>query len=472
MTAAAPPSGRRLQCVEKSALALILTFLLLSRSPDALRSRLPLSLPLYLALWSCLVLSWWRRRRAPVAALGAQQLWDASLVLCGLWMAVSTLRVGTAPPEFWIWQSGLLLAIYGRRSYGSFYHYGFLLAFASLVLFSQDVICLIQYGLLLKPSGGQSPLAAVVGITDRPWAFNVGGNGVRIVRTLGSLPHPNVLGALIVVLLPFVFAGSQAARERGRSPTTWCLSGLLLLSLVILIRNLSRLSLLAGALGVALMSLQEVTGFCRQGAEKRSLASAGRGVLPLALLATVLASCLVFDSATGGAFSRIVRAKVADSWSTVRVRSGLLDASLTAVSERPLLGYGFGGYRTALPEVETIAEQVSEAAARKYRGATGKRLEPHNLYLAIAIDGGIPALAFFLLPLFGTSGIVLRRIRDLDREEASIAVGVLSYLTMSFGYIITYEAELWPLFLFLLGALMADATRNRRHDGERGRAVP
>ena len=91
----------------------------------------------------------------------------------------------------------------------------------------------------------------------------------------------------------------------------------------------------------------------------------------------------------------------------------LWKASLRMIRSHPLLGVGFGNFRTILPLYEDPDEQVN--------------LIPHNTYLDVAAELGVPALLVFV-------GIMACAFRSLERTRCrSLAAGLAHFSRIAVG---------------------------------------
>ncbi len=410
-----------------------------------------LPLEVYLLLNGALVLLWLRRTHLLRDDSWVGWHWDLLVGLCGAWMALATVRNHHGSQALLAWETGALLAIYARRNYQRFFGHRFLLSFAATVLVFEASVCLAQYYAMAGTSSGQVRLAHFLGVDD-PTRFAVGGGGVRVSRAVGTFLHANVLGGWIAMLLPFALYGFQAARREAQAVRSSAWLSLLLLSLTILLRTFARLAAVAGAAASAVFI---VWVWLRPGAgsfRRRPSASAAVLLIPLAVAIAVGYATLGASGARG--LTSIVRAKIADGRNETLVRLVLMRGALSALAERPLTGWGYPMGDQGMPDLGTVARQVSPEVERKYQRVGDAKVHVHNLFLIIALNGGVPALLFFLGALLWVCIDALAHAIRFTPEEVSIAAGLVAYLVMSLGYTVVHD-QLWPLFLFLLGSLKA-----------------
>jgi hypothetical protein len=429
-------------------LATLLTLMLVARATAGVVG--PGSLRLYWLLLAALVVLWITAavterplRRRPLAL-------DLCLAGAGLWMTLATL-VNPEPDTqgLLVWLSGLVLAIYAHRRYRQLFDARLVLVFVVVVLVLQVAVSLVQLyqvGRLLRGEASAEELGI-----SRPERMMVGGGGARTARSVGVLVTANVLGSWLAMLVPISFAAGLDRALKRRWWTAVPLLGLSLATLAILVRNLSRLSLVMGL--AAVVAVAALT-LIRRGVSWREpavrLAAAAVALLAVAAAALVVAPHVV---GRGDGIGRIVRAKVADLRETVAFRLVLQRAALAAIPERPLLGVGYAASFRVLPTVGDAAASVSPRVVQRYRADAERRYRAHSLPLMLAVDGGLPALLLFFVPVVAALAQYARSFRSLSHEHDGLVTAVAVFLCLGVAYTVVYLGFLWPLSLFLVGCL-------------------
>lgn len=417
-----------------------------------------------LALYGLVSLAWLSVGLFAVRASGRPRpsWWDAALVGCGAWMALAT-AVAVAGDGggierrltltlLWYWGSGILLALYARRRYGTAWGSRFILGFATAILSAEVVVCLAQYQALSGDGVVESLLRRAMHAEDARDLFTVGGGGVRVTRAIGTFYHANAVGTCIVLLLPFLVHRLSAAWQARSTAAAAGALAVLLPSLAILLRNLSRASIVVGAIVLAAAVWVEIgRGPHASGASLRRRWR--RPALALGLVLLGAAGAWVAGDVGGGDLARVVRARLSDR-DTAGVRLGLVRAAGAALLERPLLGLGYGRGTAGMPGLSDVAGEVSASAAERYRGAGARQAPAHNLYLMMAMDGGLPALILFLIAAGTVAVGAAKGLRRLPPADACLAVSVLGGLLLGVAEPLVYDL-FWPFLLFAMGSLRA-----------------
>lgn len=137
-------------------------------------------------------------------------------------------------------------------------------------------------------------------------------------------------------------------------------------------------------------------------------------------------------------------ASVAEIDGTARGRVDEWRTAAAALDEAPVLGYGPEGYRVAFPGVVDAA----------YARAHGRDVIPdraHNGVLDVAVTGGVPAAAAYLVLLSVVVAGAWRGVRGVDPAVVGLAVGVLAYALQQQLLFPLLETD--PAFWLLAGAL-------------------
>jgi O-antigen ligase len=208
--------------------------------------------------------------------------------------------------------------------------------------------------------------------------------GARWLRAYGTLPHPNILGGVLLLYLGVVI---ERFLETGRRRAAWLLA--LALGVVSLVLTFSR----AAWLGAGVMLLGGIL--------LRPRAAAGRSFWLLLLVSVASASVTAllllpfFVARATGDVAIPTEQRSADE------RVLFVQAGLEVIRARPWLGVGAGAF------VESLAQ----------RSDWHNRLEPvHNIFLLVTAETGVGGA----LALLGLGGAILWRLWH-RRRIASLA---------------------------------------------------
>lgn len=328
-----------------------------------------------------------------------------SLGMTGWWArsAMRNLPVIATPAFFWIWGGVTLLALPLLWTTGwrlptatvrvIYLAGGIILFFTALqVRWQRTSLQLALYGILCTIFiQGVLAWQQVLMPTDAwvPSWHN---------RIYGSFFQPNVLASylatglaltLALTLLP-AFSFINPSCERGRQV---CLFVLLVMFSALLVLVQSRVGWLAG-ITVTLLFLWRLSHYAPIRAKLLTLgiiAGVGLGL-------SLLLSDQIAMSAIDHSNSNIAR------WRTY-------SATLDMILERPLLGWGYGGF-----EYNFQHFRISQTPPTLY---TGVVRHPHNEILFWVAEGGIIALAGIALILMGVAYIIRKALRHDRRVEVT-----------------------------------------------------
>ena len=212
----------------------------------------------------------------------------------------------------------------------------------------------------------------------------------RIPRAVGFLGNPNALSLLLSVSLPFLVMFLQRARSNLVRVGIGIMLALVMTALAV---TLSRGGYIAFAIGLFLSLIRFV----------KALRSIG-GVLALTGLFMVAS---YFPLAVWQRAETIAPA-LAGNPDTMRVRYQLWQTGWEMFQDNPWLGVGLGNYRNQAPF---------------YRppNADRRRLVPHNMFLDMAAELGLPGLlAFLLMLLFCWQGLRQAQRRWADQPGSQL----------------------------------------------------
>lgn len=215
----------------------------------------------------------------------------------------------------------------------------------------------------------------------------------------------------------------------------------------------SRAGAIAAAAGAALAL------FATRRASPRSLG------IDLALLALGAAMPLFVVGGSGYSLKTVAQSEaaiVSPDYEPNRQRALLYSATLEMIAERPLFGHGAGCFRTEFPRFR----EPEEARMRTLGGALSSAEDPHDEFLRLGAENGIPAAALFALFLL----LALLAARDAalwpgDHPLRAAAPGYAAAL-LSLGVVALFRSTLdhapvAVLTVALGGALAACRERGR-----------
>lgn len=243
--------------------------------------------------------------------------------------------------------------------------------------------------------------------------------------------HPNIIAPFFAVMAPWVISFA-VPKMRNALPSALCL--LAVVAACMLALGLTRSRAAAGGVTIAF------AGFCGLILARHyrdALATRGRALL-------ALASCVVVLGVLGYFGRHAIAAKLADS--SMHFRTYMWQTAVSAIEDRPLLGYGL-----------LAAEPLMNHAEEGDLDARSKDTHPHMLPLALALGLGIPAaLVYLLLVLALVLRAATRAIHHVDPTRAAIAAGIAASATALFASnLLDQGLALHTSFPLHLGLLLA-----------------
>ena len=199
-------------------------------------------------------------------------------------------------------------------------------------------------------------------------------------RAFGTLGNPNWVGGFLAVTLPLALARRDAASASGDRRARWgssLMAGAIVTGLVL---TFSRGAWVAAAAGVALLALL-----------RRDLA--WRRVAATCAAAAALAGSIAWLRFGGDEVGAALGRR-----GSVEGRARMWAVSASMIAARPFTGWGPGRFAAAYPPF-----QRDYLRARGESAVTDLTDHPHNEYLHLAAEAGVPALLAFL----GVLGLAL-----------------------------------------------------------------
>jgi O-antigen ligase len=370
------------------------------------------------------------------------------------------------PPAFkfaagGLWLCGALSAVYGAGGLAGLYAlWGlagvmlicFVVAahFGTVEALRQAVVCIavaialngvlgvLQY---LELFGGWQTLGATVGETQMTIP------GSDISRASGLLEMSNSFGWYLASFLPVVIAPPLMAKDALKGWERLLCVGGFLLGAVALVLTFSRGSWAAFAVTVPLL-VAFVLGALPPLQRRRMLLRLAGVLIVLAALGAPL---------LGVAVMRLTE----DDQGAAESRVSLMEVAGEMIRANPLLGVGLGGYEAEMRRYDETADFISEHFPYPV----------HNLFLHVAAEAGIPALACLLLLTAVALGCGWRAWRDetghaLTRAlAAGLMFGTLAFLLTGLKEPSTLDAGQIRVLFLLCGLLVAVERAGRRAGG-------
>ena len=325
--------------------------------------------------------------------------------------------------------------------------YGSLLSFAVIVIIS-GLLGLFSEFRLARVLTGQG---AVASARNRPQHLAFEWQGFRIFRPIGLMNTRLTYAGLLFLCLP-ALAYSVYAR---RGPSKIAVSALLVGALVVLRINATR-SAWFGLMAPAALTLLTILLYGRRAARVAAWVA-------LAAIGLVMLGSLLHPSLRKGVMSL---AKNELLRYTDAERPVLWAGSADMIRERPILGIGPG----AFPEAQQSWRKgfTDHNPMTFYWVNNSPDGHAHNDLLHLAVVGGMPAAALFVLLSF----FLVRRSLDpgLPGMARAFLMGCAALFPAGLFQCYFQDDEVVTVFWILLGLAGAAGDANSRKDGyERGK---
>lgn len=260
---------------------------------------------------------------------------------------------------------------------------------------------------------------------------------------LGTFGNANQLASYLSLACPLLFGAVCICKGLRRAMSIACLATVITCLILIGARG----SWIAAAAGLAVFIV------CHA---KRS----AREVL-IAIGITLLVSALLFAAIVSVkpqiAHELFGRMKGASASLNYRFLAWRL--SLRMIAQRPILGGGPGTFKFLF--LPTLAGHLKALDPLSYWNLTEKMNEPHNEYLQLAVETGIPGLCFLLLFCGWTIRLALRNVGRLAPSAAITIVmlvsGIIAVMTDAFTsisfHVVPTRVAFWAMAATLLALL-------------------
>ena len=375
---------------------------------------------------------------------GAVVMWELAPVVLAIWFIVpTTVYSPEGLPKLMIWSSSLVLALYARRNYGTVFDFEWVKGCAIVVLAFETFVGAVQIA-TLSEIGNVQQYFGTLGETDKPRL--IGGAIHRVVGTVGS---PNMFGGLIVTLLPFLHL--EITRSRGAWVRRYGLIVLALCALAMLVIAVSRVNAVVGLAGLGatwlLAAIRSQRGWTQR-LGRRFGGPPWRAVVTFALVAStlVIMTPLLEDRFYG--YTSAAMRRISGTEHDLALRLEQYRGAVISIIEQPVFGVGFANSDTIWSAVGANVPLDAGYA-------------PHNVFLIVAVEGGIPALVLFLFFMTTPLGTYLKKRLGRLEQLDTLAVATGGYLLLCLVYIVPIHHGFWPIVAFLVGVFRAEVVRPR-----------
>lgn len=227
---------------------------------------------------------------------------------------------------------------------------------------------------------------------------------------LGTFGNANQLASYLVLTCPLLLGIISMCRGVRRALLTACLA--IVLTCLILI----------GARGSWIGALTGLSIFIVWGGRRNPRAGLRLVGITFMLLALLLAAVVyikpqIVHELTG---------RLKGSFASLNYRLLTWRVSLHMIARHPLLGSGPGTFKLLF--LPALAEYLRGFDPLSCWSLTEKMNEPHNEYLQLAVETGLPGLGFLLLFCGGTIGAALRNLRKLPSSTAFFSMALMASL--------------------------------------------
>ena len=404
--------------------------------------------PIKIALYNIpliLLLFLWMFRVPTNRIISKANSWDLILFLFMFWILLSSYISGSDNFEkAFLFATSSFLAIYSRHNFSITFDYKFILVFSITLVSLQIFVCLLQYAT-------NSNIGAICLYFGQKGDFNPLMLSGIMQRAVGTVGLPNLVCLWLIMLVPFLYMNYSKRSSDVINKLRWRSVSLILmmLSLAIVIMNNSRANFFA--LILSMMYLFFITSPKHK---YSSIYSTKCGYIFVSLL---LLSLCVFVSLGWHYYSEFIL-NFADfyfeHWNVVgysfAVRLEQYKAALITIAHNPLYGIGWeeGKYSWDFYEFSVPADL---------------QLRPHNIYLTIATESGLPALIclFFLV----LKPLVMYLSKNVSKNiwTDAMFISLASFLFVSLFYIVPLHLGIWPFFMFSLGTFYTMVYSMKKH---------
>ena len=341
-------------------------------------------------------------------------------------------------PEFLQYSSALLLAIYVRRNWGTVVTLELLIKFALAAILIQSSVASLQH-ITHSSIGDVKSYFGDVQYTEYSKVY-----GYKVSRVRGTIGHPNIVANWIICLLPFlIFDIKYNYAIKGYNILKLCLLPMATITIILTYsRGCQIIFILFILFSIFFFYRTYIKSFIRQLLSWRILI----------FLILFLVSIFFIDYSTLKItllYPLIVRFSTLNSIDTPSAslygRVSLIREAFNSFTEHFFLGVGFNNSAKVLGIVSVFGTHFADI------------LKPHNIYLLMALEGGI--IAFFsycfvsLYPVFRLIKLIPYKIPG----AIPFLFSLLAIFMMQQIYLSAIMAIFAPLYMIILGAALGYA---------------
>lgn len=358
-----------------------------------------------------------------------------------LWLVISLFETWIFLSLFWARDFSLGLYFYVRilEGVGFIFLLGHELVQVKYLRFSligsacfQAIFGMIQFFLQYVPASKWFGLSEHTGADFG--ASIVATHSERWLRAYGSFPHPNILGAFLVVgfllLIPYYYEPLSRVRDR---VFLFCVTLVLLLGIFVTFSKTAWLGLVFGIMLFLFVKKKEALPQTK--------------MYPLLLLTGVFVFVLFFRAPF---FSRLQ----GNEFFEIRSRTERLSQykeSLAIILSHPLNGVGAGQYTFALhDDIDAARENFAYQPV-------------HNLYLLLTSELGLIGLFFFTILVLYPTALFQKRSVFIFIPSHYAVVGAVLFMGLFDHYLWSLQSGRWILFL-AIGLLYSTEFLSRKKD--------
>jgi O-antigen ligase len=324
------------------------------------------------------------------------------------------------------WAELLGLILYIRETYQTRFHF----LVSSIVLFVsgviQAILGLIQFH--VQHNLGFSFLGEYIAPLGTSGLATIETTAGKVIRAYGTFPHPNVLGAFLVLsLILGLYLLSRIKNQGSKINTALVACGTILITLGLFV-TFSRTAWLAGALAYLLFTIY----YLLKDPKKKAFLIIGIGIVSCMSVVVLTQT----DATIFGLYNGTLKARVFDSNPiAIADRASFNQIGLNLTGRFPSLGVGVGNYVEALKDLYKLEPWQNQPA--------------HNMFIFLSAELGILGVALFIIILFEIfSGL---RLVSWDTLTSTLAVLGIIFLLMSQTdhYFVTIQQGRLALFVVL-----------------------
>lgn len=338
------------------------------------------------------------------------------------WILVSLFHVkhrGLGLYEMAKWLELVLLLLYVCETMINRAKFRFILITLFLSALIQAVLALLQFH--VQHSLGLKLLGEYIAPLETPGLATVSYGTQKVVRAYGTFPHPNILGAFLI--LCFIFGLWLLYESNNYKSKVWVSCGTIVIILGIFV-TFSRLTWFSATLAMLCFMIYSIWK-----KDKKIL-------IILSIISLVSCGTILLTS------SNMLKARISESdQSSINDRRLFNNFGLNLLKQHPWLGVGVGNYVPALREAKP------NLLTWQYQPA-------HNIFIFMGAELGLIGLGLFIVILT----LIFWRMRHVSYgtlEFGFLMPGVLFLLMGQFDHYFVTIQQGRLMFFLVLGLIAA-----------------